>query len=73
MLPILEAYELTGDVRPEDVDRSLRAIFQELQSPEGEAFLARSDVSTGKRSTSAVIRAFWRRFCSIPPFCGPAR
>lgn len=64
-IPVIEVLERRGDVLWDEVDRSIQTlvatIARETPPEELEVF--------GGGGSVSVIRAFARRFCSIPPFC----
>jgi hypothetical protein len=64
-VPIVESVEFTETFREEQTHASLQRVFSSLsESPQGP-----SEGSGRKRSSIAVIRAYWKNFCNIPPIC----
>jgi hypothetical protein len=64
--PILETLQYGEKVEVEDLYRSIQILIRTMadqKPPEG--FSARI------RNSRSVIRAFYQRFCNIPPFCSP--
>jgi hypothetical protein len=64
-IPVVETAELMDGFDPDQVDRSLTKILATLQ--EDPAALNEGQAQT--RTSVAVIRAWWKNFCNIPPFC----
>jgi hypothetical protein len=67
VIPVLEALQL-GPRGPDvlsDAWESIGLLFAEMREGEIEA------EPRNLRTSSSVIRAFARRYCSIPPFCRP--
>jgi hypothetical protein len=65
-VPLVEVLELGEKLDQSIVAETLRITIATVASEPD----ARDKDS--KRSSWSVIRAFWRNFCNIPPFCGPA-
>jgi hypothetical protein len=65
LIPIVEEYERSGGVPFEVVNESLRQIFAAMREDPSPV----DSRNTNVRSSLSVIRAFWGRFCNIPPFC----
>lgn len=63
-IPVIEAIEAQGDVDWAQVDVSIRDIVGSMSESQAE----RGQPSMFRDSRS-VIRAFFKRFCNIPPFC----
>jgi len=62
LIPVVEAYERGDSPDLETVDRSINTIFSTLREE--------SPRLPGEQGRAiSVIRAFWRNFCNIPPFC----
>ena len=58
-----------------EIRQSLTMLVQEVAKSPATADLVFEPVgpsqpSVQARSTLSVIKAFWKRFCNIPPFCG---
>lgn len=62
-IPVVETLEARGDVSWPEVDISIRDVVRTMAEERG------PDDSGRTRNSVAAIRAFWRRFCNIPPFC----
>ena len=62
-IPVIETIEARGDVSWSEVDNSIRDVVRTMAEEQG------PDESGRTRNSVAAIRAFWRRFCNIPPFC----
>ena len=69
IIPVAEQYSLRQEVPLEVVERSIVTIVSTIAEESVERFAP----LPLQRPTSSVsvIRAFWRRFCNIPPFCSP--
>lgn len=64
MIPVLEQLEAGSAINWDDVRSSvLSLVVVIIEEP------VRGEKIKGKWSALAMIRAFWRRFCNIPPFC----
>lgn len=64
LIPIIEQYERGGTFSAEDVEQSLGQLFAVMMEDP-----APVDSNSSSRSSLSVIKAFWKRFCNIPPFC----
>jgi hypothetical protein len=64
IIPIVGALELRADVDWRDVESSIRDIVRTVAEEP-----APEERDRATRSSLSVIRAFFRRFCNIPPFC----
>ena len=64
-IPIAEVAEFTAQFEPEQTGRSLDRLFLTLTEPP----TTQAEGTSETRTSVAVIRAFWRNFCRIPPFC----
>jgi len=64
IIPVAEALELRGEVDWRDVEGSIRDIVRTVAEEP-----APEERDRSVRSSISVIRAFFRRFCNIPPFC----
>lgn len=64
-IPVVEAAQASNRLDAVEVSRSLDTVLDSLTEP------PRSPVEgTDRGRTSiAVVRAFWKNFCHIPPFC----
>lgn len=63
--PVAEAIEFTERLDRNEISDSLAKILETLTaSPK-----APSEGTATTRTAIAVIRAYWRNFCNIPPFC----
>jgi hypothetical protein len=64
-IPVVEAAQASNRLDVVEVSRSLDTVLDSLTEP------PRSPVegTDRGRSSIAVIRAFWKNFCHIPPFC----
>jgi hypothetical protein len=74
LLPLAEL-NFTEDIRQyEQASQSLNRLIETMASAPAKADTedqGRSARNGGKmRSARSVIKAFWREFCRIPPFCG---
>lgn len=67
VIPIIEQFQ---DGRPIDWREIEMSIIKILDSMR-EDHSAASESRIGRRNAVAVIRAFFKRFCNIPPFCSP--
>ncbi len=65
LIPILEQYQIKGKLEYWEVEKSLRSI---LLYAKVEPSVIES-INTVKRTTMSIIKAFWKEFCNIPPFC----
>lgn len=64
VIPVIETIELDGRVDWAEVRGSINRVAQTIAEEQGGVF------GVGRAATSvSVIRAFFRRFCNIPPFC----
>ncbi len=66
-VPIIEQLQDGRTVDWNEVEKSILKIIAAMRED-------RSSVPSGRRderNAVAVIRAFFRRFCNIPPFCSP--
>jgi hypothetical protein len=63
--PVVEVAEFAAQFEPEQVASSLDALFLTLREPP----INPAEGSTKIRTSVAVIRAFSKNFCRIPPFC----
>jgi hypothetical protein len=66
IIPIVEAFESRGQVDWNEVQGSIRILMETL-AEEGQ--LRSLAPAERLRSAVDVIRAFYKRFCNIPPFC----
>jgi hypothetical protein len=87
MIPLIEAARLQGEfstrassgLPPElDVDsgrvvQSLASLMREIETSPAAADRLISWRPDQRETSLSVIKAFWRRFCNIPPFCGEPR
>jgi hypothetical protein len=64
-VPVIEVAEITNEFDPGQASGSLEVLYKSL----GEPPALRADGVEQPRTSVDVIRAFWRNFCSIPPFC----
>lgn len=65
LIPILEQFQTKGHLDYYQVEASLRTIIIDIKETP-------SNFDTnkmGKRTTLSIIKAFWKNFCNIPPFC----
>jgi hypothetical protein len=65
-VPIVETAEFADRFDPEQTDRSLSTVLATLKD---EAPVTDAEGNSNMRTSVAVIRAFWKNFCNIPPFC----
>jgi hypothetical protein len=63
--PVAEAIEFTERFDRNEISDSLAKLFETLTSPPE----IPSEGTARSRTAIAVIRAYWRNFCNIPPFC----
>jgi len=69
VIPLAEALERPGVAMEEAAQDSLFLLADRLR----EEAVDRRDRDLGRmRSSFSVIRAYWREFCNIPPFCSPS-
>ena len=66
IIPIIETLQTTGRVDWNAAAQSVQSIVRDMaeQRPP-------SELPSQFRDSISAIRAFWRRFCDIPPFCAP--
>lgn len=64
-IPVIETAELTGHFDEAEVSKSLDRVLESLK----DAPTSESEGGTRSRTSIAVIRAFYKNFCNIPPFC----
>jgi hypothetical protein len=64
-IPVTEAVELSGHFEKEELEASLNRLFSTLLEPPESPIEGTAQV----RTSVAVVRAFWKNFCRIPPFC----
>ena len=64
--PIVETAEFANQFDPEQTDRALRTLLATLKD---EAPVTYAEGNSSMRTSVAVIRALWKNFCNIPPFC----
>lgn len=67
IIPVLETYEFTQTFNPAEFRSSLSAILTETRAAIDE--LAATPANPNLKSSVAVIEAFHKTFCGIPPFC----
>jgi hypothetical protein len=68
--PVVEVAEFALQFEPEQVSNSLERLFVSIAEPP----INRAEGTAKFRTSIAVIRALWKNFCQIPPFCsGGAR
>ena len=67
IIPLVEAMEREQDFEWGRAQESLDTLIGELE----EESMNHRDSDT-ERTSFSVIRAYSRRFCSIPPFCSPS-
>ncbi|MCF8369343.1 MAG: hypothetical protein K9G76_09900 [Bacteroidales bacterium] len=65
IIPILEQYQIKGELDYWEVENSLNSI---LRLAKNEPSVIESD-NSNKRTTMSIIKAWWKDFCNIPPFC----
>jgi hypothetical protein len=65
-IPVIETQEFYGDVNWDDVERSVNDIVHSMMHDADSRDLR---LSQQTRSSLSVIRAFFKRFCNVPPFC----
>ena len=70
LVPVVEALYLhrlhRDELRWSQIERSITDVFLIMrEDPDPREF-------GNRRSSLSVIRAFWKRFCRIPPFCARA-
>jgi hypothetical protein len=79
IIPIIETYEFTRSYDRNQVESSLQVILNAahevrdiLTSRDGPEVRDDRPLDDGResRSSIAIIEAFARTFCGIPPFCG---
>ena len=64
-IPIVEAAEMEHRFDANQAASSLETVLTSLQAPPTN----RTEGTGQTRTSVAVIRAFWKTFCRIPPFC----
>jgi len=65
-IPIIEYLEIGGLIDEKQLDETISIIFASLETNPDDRDLKLGDRI---RSTFSVIRAFWKKFCKIPPIC----
>jgi len=67
LLPFLEEFERNETIAEETVKHTIRQVMEEL-------IATRDSRDYGQtRSAFSVIRAWWGRWCDIPPICRPVQ
>jgi hypothetical protein len=66
-IPIGESVEFTEHFDPDQIDQALNTVFASLSQTPPDL------LDPLRRSSIDVIRAFWKNFCRIPPFCSGTR
>lgn len=66
-IPIFELVQQGRDINLKELEVSLEEIIRSVKEDPAEMDMQRKMIF--KRSSLSVIRAFWRKFCNIPPFC----
>ena len=64
--PVAEAVEFSEEI---DTDEIVSSVDRILASLEEESPTTPREGTENSRTAIAVIRAFWKNFCNIPPFC----
>jgi hypothetical protein len=65
-VPLIEVLESGSSLDQRELAETLRTVLETVANePDGR------DKAAGTRSSWSVIKAYWRNFCNIPPFCGP--
>jgi hypothetical protein len=65
LIPILEQYQINGMLSEFEVEESLYTLIKTVKTNPS---VNESENST-KRTTISIIKAYYNKFCSIPPFC----
>ena len=65
IVPIMEQVEERGGISLGQASESIQDLLREMKDYDGETLTDRH----GAKNAVAVIRAFFKRFCNIPPFC----
>jgi hypothetical protein len=65
-VPIVETAEFADHFDPGQTDESLGRVLATLKD---ETPVTNAEGTPNMRTSVAVIRAFWKNFCNIPPFC----
>jgi hypothetical protein len=63
IIPIEEAYLRTGEINIEETKESLGILIRAMRET------GDPRDRENQRSSFSLIRAFWKKFCNIPPFC----
>jgi hypothetical protein len=65
-IPFIEHSRMDGIINEMQINETISEVFSSLEtSPDN-----RDEKLEGRiRSALSVIRAFWKRFCKIPPIC----
>lgn len=65
LIPIIEQHERGEELSVGQLEESLSQLFTVMREDPSPVDSRNRNI----RSSLSVIRAFWRRFCNIPPFC----
>jgi hypothetical protein len=67
IIPIAEQIEDGRSIEWEQVEASINKIVATMRESSLDSEMSRR----GRHNAVAVIKAFYKRFCNIPPFCAP--
>jgi hypothetical protein len=67
VIPVAEQLEEERPIEWRQVENSINKIVAAMREESSESHRSRR----GEHNAVAVIRAFYQRFCNIPPFCSP--
>lgn len=63
-VPLIEVLDTREKLDQRVVAETLRALFNDIAKDADPR-----DLQVHRRSSLSVIRAYWKNFCNIPPFC----
>jgi len=67
IIPVEEAYEMSGGINFGEVQESIMVLVEAVRYDESLSAIGYGP--SQMRTAQSVIRAFYSRFCKIPPFC----
>lgn len=65
-IPIIEHLKIGGLIDEKQIDETISEIFSSLETNPD---IRDQKLGDKLRSAFSVIRAFWEKFCKIPPIC----
>ena len=70
IVPIVEAQQASDSIDWEETQESLDLVFNSLREQEKDDLPSNEEaIARSQRSSISIIKAFWKNFCNIPPFC----